>query len=217
VFAAQGYAVFQPNFRGSAGYGQAFLDADRGDLGGGDMRDIVTGIDALVARGLADRDRQFVYGASYGGFLACWLVGHTNQFRAAVAQNAVTDLDAMWGLSDLQSWTEWELGGLPWQVPGAMRRHSPWTYAAGVRTPTLILHARDDRRCPLPLGRMFHRALAGRRGADGDGHLPGRGPRHPAAAAPAGRAAPGAGVVREVRREVRWWGRHAPRPGGEAP
>jgi dipeptidyl aminopeptidase/acylaminoacyl peptidase len=159
VFAANGYAVFQPNFRGSAGYGQKFIDADRGDFGGGDMRDILTGIDNLVRDKLVDRERQFVYGTSYGGFMTCWLVGHTQQFRAAVAQNAVTDLNMMWALSDLQSWTQWEFGGRPWEVPAAMRKHSPLTYAAKVKTPTMILHARDDRRCPLPMGRAFHQAL----------------------------------------------------------
>ena len=159
VFAANGYAVFQPNFRGSAGHGQEFINADRFDLGGGDMRDILTGIDRLIELGLADRRRQFVYGVSYGGFTTSWLIGHTNQFRAAAPQNAVTDLTAMWALSDLQSWTEWEFGGRPWEVPQAMREHSPLTYAANVRTPTLILHAAGDRRCPLPMGRMFYRAL----------------------------------------------------------
>jgi dipeptidyl aminopeptidase/acylaminoacyl peptidase len=159
TFAAHGYAVFQPNFRGSSGYGQKFIDADHGDFGGGDMRDLLTGIDALVKQKLVDRDRQFVYGISYGGFMTCWLVGHTNQFRAAVAQNAVTDLNVMWGQSDLPSWTEWEFGGRPWEVPAAMRRHSPLTYVARVRTPTLVLHAREDRRCPLVMGRMFHEAL----------------------------------------------------------
>jgi dipeptidyl aminopeptidase/acylaminoacyl peptidase len=163
VFAANGYAVFQPNFRGSGGYGQKFIDADRGDFGGGDMRDILSGVDALMKQKLVDPERQFVYGTSYGGFLTCWLVGHTNQFRAAVAQNAVTDLNAMWGLSDLQSWTQWEFGGRPWEVPGAMRQHSPLTYAADVRTPTLILHAREDRRCPLAMGRMFYQALLARK------------------------------------------------------
>lgn len=159
LFAANGYAVFQPNFRGSTGYGLKFLDANRADFGGGDMRDILTGVDHLVAEGIADADRQFVYGVSYGGYMTSWLVGHTRQFRAAVAQNAVTDLNAMWYLSDLQSWTEWEFGGLPWEVPEAMHRHSPLSYASDVRTPTLILHAANDRRCPLPMGTMFYRAL----------------------------------------------------------
>jgi dipeptidyl aminopeptidase/acylaminoacyl peptidase len=159
LFAAHGYAVFQPNFRGSSGYGKKFLDADRLDLGGGDMRDILTGIDKLVKDGKVDPKRQFVYGTSYGGFMTSWLVGHSNQFRAAVAQNAVTDMNMMYGLSDLQSWTTWELGGLPWEQPERYRKHSPITYANKVKTPTLILHARDDRRCPLPMGKAFYQAL----------------------------------------------------------
>jgi dipeptidyl aminopeptidase/acylaminoacyl peptidase len=163
VLAAQGYAVFQPNFRGSVGYGQKFIDADRFDFGGGDMRDILTGIDHLVREKIIDPDRQFVYGVSYGGFMTCWLPGQTNQFRAAVAQNAVTDLNAMWGLSDIQSWTKWEFGGRPWEVPAAMRKHSPLTHASKIRTPMLILHSRDDRRCPLPMGMMFYKALLARK------------------------------------------------------
>jgi len=159
LFAANGYAVFQPNFRGSTGYGLKFLDANRYDLGGGDMHDILTGIDHLVAEGTVDTEQQYVYGVSYGGYMTCWLVGHTKQFRAAVAQNAVTDLNAMWYLSDLQSWTEWEFGGPPWEVPEEMQRHSPLSYAADVRTPTLILHANNDRRCPLAMGTMFYRTL----------------------------------------------------------
>jgi dipeptidyl aminopeptidase/acylaminoacyl peptidase len=159
LLAAHGYAVFQPNFRGSTGEGKKFLDADRLDLGGGDMRDILTGIDKLVKDGKVDPQRQFVYGTSYGGFMTSWLVGHTHQFRAAVAQNAVTDMNMMWGLTDIQSWTQWELGGTPWEQPERYRKHSPLTYADKVKTPTLILHARDDRRCPLPMGKAFYQAL----------------------------------------------------------
>jgi len=159
IFATRGFAVFQPNFRGSTSYGLKFLDADHNDFGGGDMRDILTGIDYLVQQGIADRDRQFVYGVSYGGYMTSWLVGHTSQFRAAVAQNAVTDLNVMWHLSDLQSWTEWDMSGLPWEIPGRMREHSPLAYAPQVRTPTLILHSLNDRRCPVAMGRMFYRAL----------------------------------------------------------
>jgi len=162
ILAAHGYAVFQPNFRGSAGYGQKFIDADRDDLGGGDMRDIMSGVDHLIAKEVVDPKRLFVYGTSYGGYMTTWLVGHSNRFRAAVAQNAVTDLNMMWGLSDIQSWTEWEFNGKPWQVPEKMRKHSPLTYADKVTTPTLILHARDDRRCPLPMGKAFYQALADR-------------------------------------------------------
>ena len=159
VLAANGYAVFQPNFRGSAGYGQKFIDADRLDLGGRDMEDILSGIDHLIETGVVDARRQFIYGISYGGFTTSWLIGQTNRFRAAVPQNAVTDLQTMWGLTDIQSWTEWEFDGLPWQVPEALRDHSPLTFASRVKTPTLILHAANDRRCPLPMGVMYYRAL----------------------------------------------------------
>ncbi|HYH68637.1 MAG TPA: prolyl oligopeptidase family serine peptidase, partial [Urbifossiella sp.] len=89
-------------------------------------------------------------------------VGQTDRFRAAVAQNAVTDLTMMWSLSDIQSWTEWEFGGRPWEVPEKMRKHSPLTYVDRVRTPTLVLHARDDRRVPYPLGQAYYRALKSR-------------------------------------------------------
>ncbi|MFO0806283.1 MAG: S9 family peptidase [Gemmataceae bacterium] len=162
LFAAHGYAVLQPNFRGSSGYGQKFIDADRGDFGGGDMRDILAGADKLIADGIADRTRQFVYGTSYGGYLTTWLVGQTDRFKAAAAQNAVTDLTMMWCLSDIPSWTEWEFGGKPWEVPEKMRKHSPLTYVEKVSTPTLVLHAAADRRCPLPMGQAYHKALAAR-------------------------------------------------------
>lgn len=159
LFAANGYAVFQPNFRGSSGYGQKFIDADRGDFGFGDMNDILTGVDRLIADGVADRKQLFVYGISYGGYMTSWLVGQTDRFRAAVAQNAVTDLSMMWSLSDLQSWTEWEFRGRPWEQPDLMRKHSPLTYVSKVKTPTLILHSAADRRCPLPMGRAYYQAL----------------------------------------------------------
>lgn len=159
IFAAHGFAVFQPNFRGSNGYGRKFLDADRGDFGGGDMQDILSGIEMLVKKNVVDPKRQFVYGISYGGYMTNWLIGHTPQFRAAATQNSVTDLTMMWGLSDLQSWTEWEFRGRPWEVPMSMRERSPLTYAHQVTTPTLVLHADHDRRCPLAMGRMWYRAL----------------------------------------------------------
>lgn len=169
LFAARGYAVFQPNFRGSYGYGRKFLDAARFDMGGSDMQDILTGVDMLIERGTVDAKRQFVFGTSYGGYSTCRLIGLTDRFKAACAVNAVTDLHAMWALSDLQSWTEWEFGGKPWEtiehdgkqivVGDLMRERSPTTHAHRVKTPTLILHSDHDRRCPLAMGQMFYRHL----------------------------------------------------------
>ena len=202
IFAAAGYAVFQPNYRGSAGYGQKWIDADRGDFGGGDMRDILTGIDYLVKEKIVDPERQFVYGVSYGGFMTCWLVGHTKQFRAAVAQNAVTDLGVMWGLSDLQSWTEWEFGGKPWEVPDKMREHSPLTYADQVQTPTLILHSRRRSALSAADGQDVLSGAAVAPCAGADGHLSGGGARDPTAEASGRCVAAHADVVREVRQKV---------------
>ena len=107
----------------------------------------------------------------------------------------------MWSLSDLQSWTEWEFGGLPWAVPDRYRRHSPLTHVAKVKTPTLILHARDDRRCPLPMGRAFHQALRARGVPTEMAIYPGEGhgirqPRHRADV---------------LRRVLAWFARHEAR------
>jgi dipeptidyl aminopeptidase/acylaminoacyl peptidase len=202
VFAANGYAVFKPNFRGSTGYTLKFLDADRNDFGGGDMHDILSGIENLVDDGLVDRSQQYVYGVSYGGYMTTWLVGQTNQFKAAVAQNAVTDLTMMWGLSDLQSWTEWEFGGRPWEVPGAMRRHSPLSHVGNVSTPTLILHSREDRRCPIAMGRAYYQSLLARGVATQMVVYPGEGhgirqPRHRADV---------------LRRVINWFDQHSNSP-----
>ncbi|MGL4462495.1 MAG: SGNH/GDSL hydrolase family protein, partial [Planctomycetia bacterium] len=159
ALAGQGYAVFQPNYRGTPGYGKRFLDADRRDLGGGDFRDVTTGVEELVRRRLVDPSRRFIYGSSYGGFLTCWAVGHTRQFRAAAAQNPVTHMDVMWGVSDVQSWTEWEMGAGPWRAAERMRRHSPFAVADQVVTPTLLLVSADDRRVPPASAMMYHQAL----------------------------------------------------------
>ena len=148
IFATCGFAVFQPNFRGSTGYGLKFLDADGDDFGGGDMCDIFTGIDQLVQQGVVDSKRQSIYGVSYGGLLTSWLVGQTQQFRAAVAQNAVTDLNTMWHLSDLQSWTDWDMNGRPWEVPARLREHSPLTHAHPARDERPALSRGDGRHVP---------------------------------------------------------------------
>ena len=114
------------------------------------------------AQSQSDPQRQFVYGTSYGGYMTTWLVGQTRQFKAAVAQNPVTDLNVMWGCGDLQIWTEWEFGGRPSEVPDLMRKHSPSTYVDRVETPTLLLHAREDRRCPVAMSTLYHQSLVKR-------------------------------------------------------
>ncbi len=157
-WAAQGYAVFCPNFRGTMGYGQAFIDADRGDFGGGDFADVMAGVDDLIEAGLADPDRLAIMGTSYGGYLTAWAIGHTDRFKAAVAVEAVTNLQSMYGQTDIQSWVEWEFG-YPWEVLDRLAAHSPMTFVGNVRTPTLIIHGEADRRVPLPQSLELYTSL----------------------------------------------------------
>lgn len=159
-WAARGYLVFAPNFRGSTGYGQAFSDLDRGDLGGGDFADLLSGVDALVSVGLVDRNRAAIMGGSYGGFMTAWAIGHTSLFRAAVAIEAVVDLTSMYGQTDIPSWVEWE-AGLPWYSREKLIERSPITYATRIATPTLIAHGDADLRVPLPQSQQLYRALRG--------------------------------------------------------
>ncbi|MBI2192960.1 MAG: S9 family peptidase [Planctomycetes bacterium] len=157
--AAHGYVLLSPNFRGSTGYGQAFIDADRGDFGGGDFRDLMRGIDHLIDRGIAHPERLGIFGASYGGFMTTWAVGQTRRFKAAVAVCPVTHLQSMFGTTDIKSWTCWELDGRPWENFQDYVRCSPITYAPRVKTPTLLLHGEGDRRVPISQSEEFHAAL----------------------------------------------------------
>ncbi len=158
-FAAHGFAVFAPNFRGSGGYSQNFVDADRYDWGGKDYGDIMAGVDAVIARGLADPDRMGVEGWSYGGFMTSWIIGHTTRFKAAVVGAGVTNLQSFYGTTDIQRFIEWEYRGFPWDNAAAIRDHSPITFAQNARTPTLILHGSDDVRVPVEQGQQLYMVL----------------------------------------------------------
>lgn len=162
LLAAQGYVILAPNFRGSTCYGQAFIDADRNDFGGGDFRDIMRGLDKLIEDGIADPDRLGIWGASYGGFMTTWSVGNTDRYQAAVAVCGVTNLHSMFGTTDIKSWTTWEFGGYPWEEFDDLVRCSPVTYAANVKTPTLILHGEKDLRVPVSQSEEFYTALKAR-------------------------------------------------------
>jgi dipeptidyl aminopeptidase/acylaminoacyl peptidase len=159
VFATHGYLSFSPNFRGSGGYGQPFIDADRGDFGGGDYEDLMSGVDHLIAQGYVDPGRLTITGSSYGGFMTTWVVGHTDRFKAAVAGAAITDVFSYYGTTDMPSWIEWEYYGPPWKSPDLVRARSPISYVHYVKTPTLMTHGSDDVRVPLSQGREFYFAL----------------------------------------------------------
>jgi dipeptidyl aminopeptidase/acylaminoacyl peptidase len=159
LLASHGIGVMFSNFRGSAGYGQRFMDRIGGEWGEAGFPDHMATIDAAVERGLADPDRLGVWGASHGGFATSWVVGHTDRFAAAVAEAAVTDFAAAYYLSDIPDFFALEFGGRPDEVPEIYRERSSLTYASNCTTPILMLHCEGDVRCPLGQAEAFHRAV----------------------------------------------------------
>ena len=101
LWAGQGWAVFYPNPRGSTNYGEKFQRANINDWGGGDYRDIMTGVDAMVARGIADPDKLAHIGWSYGGYMTSWVITQTNRFKAAMVGAGLTNLVSMYGTNDI--------------------------------------------------------------------------------------------------------------------
>lgn len=161
LLAAQGWLVFEPNYRGSTSNGDAFQRAVINDGGDGPGRDVMAGIAVLKKRGIVDETRMAVSGWSYGGYMTVWLTAHYPVWRAAVAGAAVTDLIDNYSLSDLNVWTAYGLGGSPWVNGNAehYRKQSPITYAHQIRTPTLILHNTGDSRVPITDAYKLYYAL----------------------------------------------------------
>ena len=159
VLLSRGYAVFEPNPRGSGGRGRAFIEQVVGDMGGADAQDVLSGIDELARRGLVDPDRVGVFGGSYGGFMACWLPTLDRRFRAAVAISPVTDWVSQHFTSSLARWDAEFLDGAPDDPLGPYRDRSPVMRADGVSTPTLLTAGLRDRATPVGQAVEFHQAL----------------------------------------------------------
>ena len=132
---------------------------ERSDWGGQDWRDVATGVDSLIAAGLADANRLGVMGHSYGGYLTAWAITQTDRFDAACASAAPADLASHYGQSDIHEYRAYEFRGYPWQTPENWARSSPVTHIAKAKTPTLVLANDDDRRVPFPQGRQLYTAL----------------------------------------------------------
>ena len=152
LFARMGFAVFHPNPRGSAGRGEAFRAAVLGDLGGAESDDLLSGLDALEAAGVADRSRQAVFGGSHGGFMAAWLVTVTDRFVASVPYCPVTAWSFMRFTTNDMAAQDHLLAGRPGRDPLAEVHR--------VRTPTLVVTGSRDLITPASQGLAFHRALA---------------------------------------------------------
>jgi dipeptidyl aminopeptidase/acylaminoacyl peptidase len=151
VLAAAGIGVFCANPRGSEGYGQSFNDGNHRDWGPGPMRDVLAGVDALVAEGRADPDRLGVTGGSYGGYLTNWIIGHDQRFRAAMTCRSVADMGVLFTTGDISGgdWATLEFETTPWEDPAYFREISPIAHADRIRTPLLIQHAERDIRTTI--------------------------------------------------------------------
>jgi dipeptidyl aminopeptidase/acylaminoacyl peptidase len=156
---ARGYAVLYPNYRGSTGYGDRFLTDLIGNENDLDVQDILAGVDALVARKIADPDRLAVMGWSNGGYLTNCVLSKTTRFKAASSGAGIVDTVMQWGANDEPAYMAVLKGGLPWQKPDVYRRTSPTYQLNKVRTPTLIHVGGNDERCPPSHSRMLYRAL----------------------------------------------------------
>ena len=159
ALAAGGYCVLLPNPRGSASYGQEFTAACAGDWGGGDCEDILACCDDLIERGIADPNRMFVGGGSYGGFMTNWIVGHSQRFLAATTLAGLSDMRSMALTSDIPWVTQFHFGGTPWRRSEEYDRLSPLTYLPAVTTPVLVIHWEGDLRVPIGQGEEFYAGL----------------------------------------------------------
>ena len=162
-WAGQGWAVFYPNPRGSRSYGDTFVRAVIGDWGGGDYRDIMAGVDALIQRGIANPDQLAIGGWSYGGYMTCWTVTQTNRFKAAMMGAALTNLVSFYGTSGIPGHMVTYFGGMPAGEALALYvNRSGFTFADRVTTPVLIAHGTVDTTVPTSQSYEFHRALKDR-------------------------------------------------------
>lgn len=160
AFAAHGWAVLGLNPRGSSGYGEAFQRGVDKEWGGKAFEDIMSGVDAALAKySWLDRDRLGVTGHSYGGFMTDWIVGHTNRFKAAIALAGISNFISVEGTRDAFYGHSRDFGGDVFDNFDLYWKYSPVRYAKDVKTPTLLLHGEADQRVPLEEGEQFFRAL----------------------------------------------------------
>jgi dipeptidyl aminopeptidase/acylaminoacyl peptidase len=158
--AAKGYVVLYPNPRGSTSYGQEFGNIIQYAYPGDDFKDLMAGVDDLIARGWVDPDKLGVTGGSGGGVLTNWTVGHTTRFKAAVSQRSIADWRDFWYTADFTLFTTFWFRGAPWEQEADFKERSPITYVDKITTPLMLIEGECDMRTPPGAGgeQMF-RAL----------------------------------------------------------
>jgi len=159
LFAANGYVVVMINPGGSTGYGQAFVDRVNGDWGGKPFTDLMTGLDyAEQHYPFIDKTRECALGASYGGYMANWVLGHTNRFKCIVSHDGMFNAESAFGSTEEDWFNIWEFKGHPWDYYGKpdaenpFRKWSPSLYAKNFKTPTLVVHSQLDYRLDVSEG-----------------------------------------------------------------
>jgi len=153
LFAGDGYVVVFINFHGSPGYGQKFIDAINGDWGGAPFEDLMKGLDyAEEHYPFIDKTRECALGASYGGYMADWILGHTNRFKCIVTHDGMFNSESAWGTTEELWFNEWEFKGTPYTNRELYRRWSPHLSAANFKTPTLVIHSQKDYRLDVSQG-----------------------------------------------------------------
>jgi len=161
--AARGYVVFFSNPRGGQGYGEEHAKTiweGQGGWGDTDYADLMLWVDHMTAQPYIDPERMGVTGGSYGGFMTLWIIGHTHQFKSAVAQRVVSNWVNMWGSSDMNWVFQKWLGDMPpWKDMDNMWKQSPMAHIGSAQTPTLIIHSEHDHRCPIEQGEQAFVAL----------------------------------------------------------
>ncbi|HET7786768.1 MAG TPA: S9 family peptidase [Myxococcales bacterium] len=159
LLASQGYFVFLPNPRGSFGQGEAFTRANVKDFGYGDLRDVLRGVDAVLASAPVDPARIGIYGHSYGGYMTMWAVTQTDRFRAAVASAGIASWQSYYGQNRIDQWMLPYFGKTVYDDPEVYARSSPITFIKKVKTPTLVLQGERDAEVPAPQAFEFWHAL----------------------------------------------------------
>jgi dipeptidyl aminopeptidase/acylaminoacyl peptidase len=153
LFAANGYVVIMINFHGSTGYGQKFIDAINGDWGGAPFEDLMKGLDyAEKTYPFIDKDRECALGASYGGYMANWILGHTDRFKCIVTHDGMFNSTSAWGSTEELWFNEWEFKGTPYTNRAMYDKWSPHMYATNFKTPTLVVHGQLDYRLDVSEG-----------------------------------------------------------------
>jgi dipeptidyl aminopeptidase/acylaminoacyl peptidase len=154
-----GYAVFRPNPRGSYGQGERFTQANVRDFGHGDLRDILTGIDAAAKVAPIDTERLGLTGGSYGGFMSMWAVTQTNRFKAAVAAAGISDWLSYYGENGIDAWMIPFFGKSAYDDPAVYAASSAINYMHNVKTPTFAYVGEHDIECPAPQTQEFWHAM----------------------------------------------------------